>query len=96
MEMMLNIKTNNQARDLMCWFDLTPKEQSQFDWIEKPEDCAESFFRYRNWVYCLSDMMRAPDSLPNWHAHQSDSFFSGIVIRIVNDGESVICGTYNT
>lgn len=33
------------------------------------------------------------EPLASWHAIQNDSYFSGIVIRLMDDGESVIVGT---
>lgn len=35
-----------------------------------------------------------PDSaLAKWHAIQTDSYFSGVVVKLVNNGESVVVGS---
>lgn len=66
------------------------------------------FVRYRGRLYPLSDFTTTtpgpwnfglPDEFREWDGYLSDSFFSGIVIRYVRDGERydtdrVILGTY--
>ena len=90
---MLTIRTNNAPRELLCWDDLTTKEQGNFDYINDPESA--SFFRYRGCVYDLGEMLSAHGMpLKGWHGYASDSYFSGIVIRLVDDGERIVCGTY--
>lgn len=90
---MLTIRTNNAPRNLLGWHDLTAKEQAEFDYIDDPESA--TFFRYRGWPYDLNEMLSAHDMpFKGWDGYSSDSFFSGIVIRLVDDGERVICGTY--
>lgn len=31
----MKIKTNNQPRDILSWYDLTPEEQKEFDYLEE-------------------------------------------------------------
>lgn len=33
----MKIKTNNQPRDILSWYDLTPAEQKEFDYLEEGE-----------------------------------------------------------
>ena len=90
---MLTIRTNNAPRELLCWGDLTTKEQGEFDYINDPETA--TFFRYRGWPYDLGEIMSVDDMpFKGWHGYASDSYFSGIVIRLVDDGERIVCGTY--
>jgi hypothetical protein len=94
--MTLEIKTNNQFREIIYWYDLTEKEKDElkdnYDTIEE-----SSFFRYKNQVYDLNDFMRLeknslfPDS---WHGYSNDSFFSGILIELSNCGDGVKVGFY--
>lgn len=94
----LKIITNNHYRHLICGYDLTESEKSEFDYI-KPEDieCHE-FFRYRGQLYDPSEFMRvseqAPELMKQWDGYSSDSFFSGIVIKYSEDYESVKIGLY--
>ena len=96
----MKIVTNNQPRDILSWYDLTPAEQKEFDYLEDGEG---SFFRYKNWVYDLGEFMHiganiAPhpqrDGWENWHGYASDSYFSGVLIRYTSDCDQVIVGTY--
>ena len=89
----MKIKTNNQPRDILTWYDLTPAEQKEFDYLEDGEG---SFFRYKNWVYDLGEFMRFDHTaIPgDWHGYASDSFFSGTLVRFTSDYEQVIVGTY--
>jgi hypothetical protein len=97
--MELTIRTNGHRYPLLMWEQLTRKEQRELDWIKNPlEETGLEFFRYRNWVYCLSDFMRiehgAPDNLQGWDGYKGDSFFSGVLVKYADDGESVVCATY--
>tara|TARA_R110000824_G_scaffold103432_1_gene245753 strand:+ start:1695 stop:2015 length:321 start_codon:yes stop_codon:yes gene_type:complete len=58
----------------------------------------EGFFQYRKNWYHVGDFMvfnhGAPDQLTAWHGHASDSFFSGVLLRISEDGEEYQVATY--
>ena len=100
------IKTNNIPRGILCGYDLTIAEREEFDYIreENPDEWASyRFFRYKGIVYDTCEFMRIPDhaagvnqlgDFSRWDGYQSDSFFSGIVIRYVDDYERVIVGGY--
>lgn len=100
----MKITTDNKPRPILHWWDLTPKEQAEFDYLMPQEQEDHEFVRYRDWVYDLCDLeWIRPNEVPHpqrpgwekWHAYQSDSFFSGVLFRLVDDGESgVVCGTY--
>lgn len=94
----MKIITNNVPRDVIDAWQLTAAERAEFDYLDWPaieagSDSA-SFMRYRGELYDLSEFMRAPDSLAPWDGYQSDTFFSGIVVRYSRDFESVIVGRY--
>jgi len=95
---------NNVPRPIVDDYELTPKERSEFDYlnwaaIEKGEDSA-SFFRYKGQLYDLNDFMVVPRNLPEstilkgWHGYISDSFFSGIVVKYCEDDDHVLVGRY--
>lgn len=98
----MNIVTNNQVRDILYWFQLTDREQSEFDYLDT-ETMRESasFFRYKNNVYDLGEFMRA-EKIPEfegWDGYSSDSFFSGILVKYPKDewgyiDDGVIVGHY--
>lgn len=95
----LTIVTNNVPRDILNGWDLTLKERQEFDYlnwvdIEKGEDSA-SFFRYKDEVYDLQEFELVVDTrFQGWEGIRSDSFFSGIVVRYVNDDEQIVVGRY--
>lgn len=95
---MLTIKTNHQPRATLAWYELTAKEQAEFDYLDT-DDARDgaSFVRYRGWTYDLGEFIYSRDiaDLHTWDGHRPDSYFSGVVFRYVNrDCEEIICGTY--
>ena len=91
----ITIRTNNVPRDVIYGYELTADERAQFDYldwpaIERGEDSA-SFFRYRGELHDLGEFMaRTSDDLPGWDGFRSDSFFSGLAVRYVDDFERVV------
>lgn len=50
------------------------------------------YFVYRGEKYYLGEFERT--SIPGWDAQHPWTYFSGVVIRFSDDGESVIVGSY--
>jgi hypothetical protein len=100
--MAIEITSNYQRRHLVCFHEIPEKYHSDFDYIEEEEKYNARFFCYRGHCYDIyefmrieTDMMPGPYRMPNyWHGYQSDSFFSGIVVRYCDDYESVIVGLF--
>lgn len=95
----LRIVTNNIPRDILYWYDLTEKERREFDYLDTEERQSDAtFFRYRGATYDLGEFMRidvnAPESMKQWHGYSSDSYFSGVLVRYVENFERVICALY--
>lgn len=99
----ITIRTNNVPRLVVDDYELTDKEQAEFDYIDwdaikRGEDSA-TFVRYKNRLYDISEF-QTTDPLPDfnplrkWEGYLSDSFFSGIVIRFCQDMDYVIVGTF--
>ncbi len=86
----MKIKTNNQPRDILSWYDLTPAEQKEFDYLEEGEG---SFFRYKGCVYDLGEAMRI-EGVAGWQGYYSGTAFSGVLVRYTSDCEQVIVGSY--
>lgn|SRR5574343_179876 len=101
----MKIITNNQPRFTIGSYELTEEERKEFDYlnweaIDKGEDSA-TFFRYKGQLYDLGEFMGVPDTMENchgfkgWQGYQSDSFFSGILIKYIpDDYEQIIVGQY--
>ena len=100
---MLTIKTNNHTRPLMHLGDFSDSIQSEirkeYDWMD-PQDieCNFGFFAYRGQVYHLQDFMRVTDvsdpDLNGWDGYASDTVWSGTLVKLTEDCESVIVGRY--
>jgi hypothetical protein len=100
----VTIITNGVPRDILDAWELSPEERADFDYldwdaIERGEDSA-SFFRYKGETYDLGDIP-AVDRRPGietafegWDGVASDSFFSGILVRYVDEFERVIVGRF--
>jgi hypothetical protein len=89
------IKTNNVLRHLLSWEELTEKEQSRFDWLDKEELQSINFFRYKGYAYHMSEFMcvdNAP-SFKGWDGYHADSYFSGVLVKLI-DSDSILCGRY--
>ena len=63
----------------------------QFDHLSEDE-ASDGFILYRKQWYHRSDFMRGAAN--GWHGYAADSYFSGTVIQLTNDGESYIIGSY--
>jgi hypothetical protein len=96
----LTIRTNNIARNILSAWELTDKERAELDYIDFAADEDGSFFRYKGNIYDLNEFQRVTDTMYNchgfaaWSGFQSDSFFSGILVRYTNNFESVVVGQY--
>jgi len=91
----MQIITNGVPRYTVDGYDLTAKERAEFDYM--PDIDSGLFFRYRGNVYDIGEFMRVDTNeshLENWHGYSSDSMFSGVLIRLVDNGESVIVARY--
>ena len=87
----MKIKTNNQPRDILTWYDLTPAEQKEFDYFD-PVNIG-NFFRYKGNVYDIGEAMRI-EGIEDWQGCYSETAFSGVLIKISSDGETIIVGQY--
>lgn len=98
--MSITIKTNNVPRFVIDAYELTKKEQKEFDYLEwdklETGEYSRSFFRFKGQLYDLGEFMRCPSTewFKGWEGYFSDSAFSGILIKYTNDFESVIVATY--
>lgn len=90
----MKVITNKQPRELLTWRQLTPNEQKEFDYFD-PSEIGE-FFRYKGTVYDFQEFVRVDHSSIDkfWHGYSSDSYFSGILVHLCKDNESVIVGRY--
>jgi hypothetical protein len=95
----LTIRTNNVPRYILYWWELTEKEQEEFDYrlqqaYGDSDQIDAKFVRYKGVTYDLSDFMRWDVSIsPRWDGYHGDSYFSGVLARFVED-DKVVMATY--
>lgn len=89
----VTIITNNQMRDILRGFQLPKKYRKEFDYLTDEEYGDYEFFVYKKQAYALIEFIHS-DSFKNWHGVIGDTFFSGVLIRVVNYGDSVIVGRF--
>jgi len=94
----LTIKTDNKWKPFK-YRDEVPASvlEDDFDYLDE-EEGYDGFFQYRDVWYHVSEFMRiypgAPRRMYEWDGYLSDSYFSGIVIKVSEDGEEYKVGTY--
>ena len=70
--------------------------QNQFDYLDA-ETYFDGFIFYRGVWYHLSEFMVCGQNSPfpkKWEGYTSDSFFSGVLLRVSPDGERYMIATY--
>jgi hypothetical protein len=98
--MSITIKTNNHPRDLVTWHELPAGvAEDWFSYItDEDEKFSCRFVEYRGSWYDTSETEGvAPSDIPGkWDSYLTDSFFSGVVFRFVDDNgnERVVVGTF--
>ena len=93
----LTIKTDHKWKNFLYGYELTDKEKAAFDYIDVEEIDSRDFLRYRGILYDPNDFMRTGSHgcpFKDWHGYASDSYFSGVLIKISEDGEQYQAGTY--
>jgi hypothetical protein len=96
----VKITTNNVPRPIIDASQLSMSAKAEFyylDWpaIKEGNDSA-SFFRYKGQLYDLGEFQRTTETqipIKDWAGYFADSFFSGLLVKYVDD-ESIIVGTY--
>ena len=97
----MNVITNNKPRALLTWTELPEGiGESEFDYVDDADRYEPRFFKYRGAWYdafefeYISDQPCYAPFRGKWDGVQTDSFFSGIVLRWFDEFNSVIVGRY--
>ena len=101
--MSLTIKTNNQEHELFHFLDFNESEQQQlkidYDWMEDDIETNFGFFRYQGEIYHLQDFTslhgnNSSEEFKGWDGIASDSYFSGVIIKLTEENDAVVVGRY--
>jgi hypothetical protein len=74
----------------LYWEDLLPQEQRELDYYQ--EDGGLNFFRFKGQVYDLCQIGRFDHSY--WHGSDMHSAWSGVLVHVCSDGDSVTVASY--
>lgn len=92
----MQIKTNNVPRHIIYGWELPENQRKEFDYLSEEEYENQPFFKYKGRHYDFREFMRCEGELKEqgWDGYSADSFFSGVLIKVSDDSESVIVGQY--
>ena len=94
---MPKILTDNKWKYFKYRYEV-PQNVLDQDYDHLDEDSLDGFIKYRRNWYHISDFMlpmsQFDKEFKEWHAYLSDSFFSGILIRVSDDGEQYQIATF--
>jgi len=98
--MTVTVKTNNVPRDLISAFELNGAQynaiRAEFDYMDDADFESAMFFNYRGQVYALDEFLRTEGDLlaQGWQGICNQTYFSGLVVKIVESCQSVVVGRY--
>lgn len=89
----MQIITNNIPRQLIYGYELSDKEKTNFDYLDNID--SHNFVKYKGFIYDVSEFMSTynMDSLKDWDGYSSDSYFSGVLLKII-DSDYVLMARY--
>lgn len=106
----MKITTNNQKRELISFFDLPEKVRSDFDYVANDDQNSCRFVKFKGSYYDTFDtqtittannqptgwsmVVNHSDPLAKWNSIISETFFSGVLFRFVDNFDCVIVGRY--
>jgi hypothetical protein len=100
----LTIITNHHPRDVIEAYELDRAEREDFDYIDwngvDEGTASATFMRYKGELHDLGEFQAVfprpgdPVFEGKWDGIQTDSFFSGVLVRYVENFERVIVARY--
>lgn len=91
----ITVRTNHVPRDTIDAWELNEQERKEFDYLDWPAiergEASASFVRYRGTLYDLGEFMSThTHDLQSWDGYLSETFFSAIVVKYVDDGRVIV------
>lgn len=90
----VTIISNWQPRVLSYYYELNKREQRK---VQKEYNLTDEekgyfkFFKYKGFIYSLSDFIRN-DTDPYWDGYHTETAFSAVYCKVVDSSERVIVG----
>ena len=94
----MQIKTNNQARPLLSYYELTKEQQSEVAADVGQDNCEDwKGFVFKGQLYNLDDFIRYSDESEErklgWDGGMAQSAFHAVIVKIADsDFDSVVVG----
>ena len=96
--MSLEIITDHKWKDFKYGYEVPEKvKKEEYAHLDKDGADYDGWIYYRHCWYHISDFLRLEGNHPfesEWHGYSSDSFFSGVLIKLSKDGEQYKIATY--
>jgi len=94
----MKIVTDHKWKHFKYGYEVPKKVmKDQFDWMDE-DQVDDGFICYRGTWYHAGEFMRIvgnPDKeFSKYHGYHSDSFFSGVLVKLSDDGEAYQIATY--
>lgn len=93
----MTIKTDNKWKYLKSGDELPKKWRKEFDYLTNAQYADIRFAYYNKYYYDVQEFMRlegAEIGFRGWDGYQGDTYFSGTVIKLSNDGERYKIGRH--
>ena len=94
----MKVYTNNHHRQFKYRNEVPEKILSEdFGWLIEDMGGIDGFFCYRSRWYHVTEFMKFDQHAPfdqKWDGYISDSFFSGVLIKLPEDCETYQVATY--
>lgn len=85
----MKVKSNGAKRPIVTRDEVPPEVlASEFDWLDP--DTQGDFFKYRGTWYELGEFVTS--NVTGWDGIATQTYFSGVVVRLCDGGQSVVCG----
>jgi hypothetical protein len=99
--MAVTIKSDKKWRNLLYGYELPKKQRKEFDYLTDEEFDTRNFAKYRGNYYDVGEFQRVPSiksedgpAFVKWDGYMSDSYFSGVLIKLSSDGEQYKIGMF--
>lgn len=96
----LLVRSDQRWKDFTYGADVPEAiRKNEFDWLDDAEG-SDHFFQHHGTWYHLSQFMRVETggdlAKAGWEGYHSDSFSTGVVVKVSDDGDKYKVGTYRT
>lgn len=97
--MAVTIKTDGKWRNLLYGYELPKKQRKEFNYLTDEKFDVGNFAKYRGNYYDIAEFSRIGDragygEFKGWHGIVSDSYFSGVLIKLSSDMERYKIGRF--